>query len=186
MRTGGVEPPQPGAPRLHRGELAGAQRPHEGVAGRARTGAARITTSNAAATPRPPRTGTAGLEPAASRLTSERSARLSYAPDCAGGSRTRFLELMRLARSPFLHRARSGRQDSNLRCPASDAGGLPLPHGQRCFESGGWDSNPQASGSEPDRFAGFRHRPVRRGHVDRRTKRSGGGPCFPQPEAERC
>jgi hypothetical protein len=43
------------------------------VAGRDRTGAARITASSAAATPRPPRTGTAGIEPAASRLTSERS-----------------------------------------------------------------------------------------------------------------
>src|SRR5436190_17265086 len=32
-------------------------------------------------TPRPPRAGTTGLEPAASRLTSERSARLSYAPE---------------------------------------------------------------------------------------------------------
>jgi hypothetical protein len=50
-----------------------------GVAGRTRTGAAGITTPNArrytTAT-----TGTAGLEPAASRLTSERSGRLSYAP----------------------------------------------------------------------------------------------------------
>jgi hypothetical protein len=49
------------------------------VAGRIRTGAAGITTPNArrytTAT-----AGTAGLEPAASRLTSERSGRLSYAP----------------------------------------------------------------------------------------------------------
>jgi hypothetical protein len=49
------------------------------VAGRTRTGAAGITTPNArrytTAT-----AGTAGLEPAASRLTSERSGRLSYAP----------------------------------------------------------------------------------------------------------
>jgi hypothetical protein len=40
---------------------------------RIRTGTARITTSDAAVTPQPPRTGTAGLEPAALRLTSERS-----------------------------------------------------------------------------------------------------------------
>ena len=51
----------------------------KGVAGRTRTGAAGITTPNArrytTAT-----AGTAGLEPAASHLTSERSGRLSYAP----------------------------------------------------------------------------------------------------------
>ena len=51
----------------------------KGAAGRTRTGAAGITTPNArrytTAT-----AGTAGLEPAASRLTSERSGRLSYAP----------------------------------------------------------------------------------------------------------
>ena len=44
--------------------------------------------------------GTTGLEPAASRLTSECSARLSYAPESgAGGIRTHGLELMRLART---------------------------------------------------------------------------------------
>src|SRR6185437_7219693 len=37
----------------------------EGAADRVRTGTARITTSNAAVTPRPPRAGTTGLEPAA-------------------------------------------------------------------------------------------------------------------------
>ena len=79
MRTGGVEPPQREASALQAAELADAQRPREGVAGRIRTGAAGITTPNArrytTAT-----AGTAGLEPAASRLTSERSGRLSYAP----------------------------------------------------------------------------------------------------------
>ena len=70
------------------------------VAGRIRTGAAGITAPNACryttAT-----AGTAGLEPAASRLTSERSGRLSYAPiwSRAGGIRTHGLELMRLART---------------------------------------------------------------------------------------
>ena len=46
------------------------------------------------------RTGTTGLEPATSRLTSECSIRLSYAPSIshsAGGIRTHGLELMRLA-----------------------------------------------------------------------------------------
>jgi hypothetical protein len=51
----------------------------KGVAGRTRTGVAGITTRNVClyttAT-----AGTAGLEPATSRLTSERSGRLSYAP----------------------------------------------------------------------------------------------------------
>lgn len=99
MRTGGVEPPQREALALQAGELAGAQRPREGVAGRTRTGVAGITTRSicryTTAT-----AGTAGLEPAASRLTSERSGRLSYAPvSRAGGIRTHGLELMRLART---------------------------------------------------------------------------------------
>ena len=78
MRTGGVEPPRPEALALQAGELADAQRPRE-VAGRTRTGVAGITTrSNRLYTTAT--AGTAGLEPAASRLTSERSGRLSYAP----------------------------------------------------------------------------------------------------------
>ncbi len=81
IRTGGVEPPQPEALALQAGELADAQRPLEGVAGRTRTGVAGITTPNARRyTTATIFTGTAGLEPAASRLTSERSGRLSYAP----------------------------------------------------------------------------------------------------------
>jgi hypothetical protein len=55
----------------------------EGVADRIRTDAAGITTPGAAVTPQPPRTGTTGLEPATSRLTSECSAQLSYAPEVA-------------------------------------------------------------------------------------------------------
>ena len=80
MRTGGVEPPQPEASGLQPAELAGAQRPREGAADRIRTGTARFTTSDAAVTPQPPRTGTTGLEPAASRLTSERSAHAELRP----------------------------------------------------------------------------------------------------------
>ena len=44
------------------------------AAGRVRTGAAGFTTPGASATPRPPRTGTTGLEPAASGSTGQRSA----------------------------------------------------------------------------------------------------------------
>ena len=80
MRTGGVEPPQPGATGLQPAELTHAQRPQDiGATDRIRTGTARITTSDAAVTPQPPRTraqgatGTTGLEPAASRSTGERS-----------------------------------------------------------------------------------------------------------------
>ena len=72
--------------------------------------------------------GTTGLEPAASRLTSERSARLSYAPEgSAGGIRTHGLELMRLARTAAPLPRKSGRQESNLRPPAPEAGGVPSP-----------------------------------------------------------
>ena len=101
MRTGGVEPPQREAAALRADGLANAQHPRASqVAGRTRTGAAGITTPNArrytTAT-----AGTAGLEPTTSRLTSERSGPLSYAPieSRAGGIRTHGLELMRLART---------------------------------------------------------------------------------------
>ena len=72
MRTSGVEPPQQEAAALQAVELAGAQRPRARVAGRIRTGVAGITARSVrrytTAT-----AGTAGLEPAAYRLTSERS-----------------------------------------------------------------------------------------------------------------
>jgi hypothetical protein len=82
VRTDGVEPPQREAPRLQRGELTLAQRPHEtrwptgfepAPTGLTTPGASVYTTATTKA-------GTTGLEPAASRLTSECSARLSYAP----------------------------------------------------------------------------------------------------------
>ena len=93
------------------------------MADRTRTGTAGLTTPGAVRyTTATTKTGTTGLEPAASRLTSECSARLSYAPreglapataetfrrarasptpcqPCAGGIRTHGLELMRLART---------------------------------------------------------------------------------------
>ena len=75
--------------------------------------------------------GTTGLEPAASRLTSERSALLSYAPwilsSRAGGIRTHDLKLMRLARTATPLPRKSGRQESNLRSPAPEAGGVANP-----------------------------------------------------------
>ena len=129
MRTGGVEPPQPEALALQAGELADAQRPREGVAGRTRTGVAGITTRSirlyTTAT-----AGTAGLEPAASRLTSERSGRLSYAPNesRAGGIRTHGLELMRLARTtaPLPRSGLAGRSRTcDLRLPGPV--GWPAP-----------------------------------------------------------
>src|SRR5262245_27583938 len=86
MRTGGVEPPQREAAGLQPAELTGAQRPRgTRVTDRARTGAARLTTSNACRLHHGHHeTGTTGLEPAASRLTSERSPLLSYAPEERG------------------------------------------------------------------------------------------------------
>jgi hypothetical protein len=76
--------------------------------------------------------GTTGLEPAASRLTSERSAPLSYAPEqgvgtSAGGIRTHGLELMRLARTASpLPRSLAGRNRTcDLRRPKP--AGWPAP-----------------------------------------------------------
>jgi hypothetical protein len=131
MRTGGVEPPQHEATGLQPAELAGAQRPREGgwpagvepaPTGVTSPGASVYTTATMKGLPG--EAGTTGLEPAASRLTSERSTRLSYAPDSAGGIRTHGLELMRLARTASPLPRRSGRQESNLRSPAPEAGGV--------------------------------------------------------------
>jgi hypothetical protein len=68
--------------------------------------------------------GTTGLEPAASRLTSECSARLSYAPKVRGwdsNPRSRAHEAREDNRSST---AQSGWQESNLRSPAPEAGGV--------------------------------------------------------------
>ena len=80
MRTGGVEPPQPEAAGLQPVELSllsvrvtWGDRPDSN---RYRE----LHRLGCCVTPRSPCTGTTGLEPAASRLTNERSARLSYAP----------------------------------------------------------------------------------------------------------
>ena len=133
MRTGGVEPPQHEAAGLQPVELTAAQRPQErdclgGVTDRTRTGTARLTTSGARRLHHghhEHKAGTTGLEPAASRLTSERSAPLSYVPESrAGGIRTHDLELMRLARTAAPLPRKSGRQESNLRSPVSDTGGM--------------------------------------------------------------
>src|SRR5438552_6005585 len=105
------------------------------------------------------RAGTTGVEPAASRLTSERSARLSYAPDSAGGIRTHGLELMRLARTASPLPRKSGWQESNLRSPAPEAGGVAkLPHSQmndRSAPPAGLE--PAASGLRARRHRRFDH-----------------------------
>jgi hypothetical protein len=127
VRTDGVEPPQREAPRLQRGELTLAQRPPEGNEG-GRPGSNRRRRGSQ------PRVlplhhghheaGTTGLEPAASRLTSECSARLSYAPKVRGwdsNPRSRAHEAREDNRSST---AQSGWQESNLRSPAPEAGGV--------------------------------------------------------------
>ena len=152
MRTDGVEPPQREAPRLQRGELTLAQRPpnrKSKVADRVRTGADgahnpgcfRYTTATTKA-------GTTGLEPAASRLTSECSAHLSYAPEVRGwdsNPRSRAHEAREDSRSstaqvwpagvePAISGARSRRGDQ-------------LPHSQKTIvEHPRRDSNPQLPG----------------------------------------
>ena len=130
----------------------GAQRPREGVTGRARTGAAGITAPDAshyttvttcghfswrlcrlrAVTG----TGTTGLEPAASRLTSERSARpfMSYAPFRDVNGRSGSTASSSMSRPLRLDRRRdeSGWQESNLRSPAPEAGGVASSPTARC------------------------------------------------------
>ena len=153
MRTGGVEPPQREATGLRPAELAGARRPHDvRVAGRARTGACgahdpgcfrlhhghQETGTTYARDPVDLRRG-CGLcpRPLAHVLGSARSRHAPAKPertsrgDRAGGIRTHDLELMRLARTAAPLPRKSGRQDSNLRSPAPEAGGVAkLPHSQ--------------------------------------------------------
>ena len=90
---------------------------------------------------------------------------LSYAPRAsgAGGIRTHGLELMRLARTAAplprvaLSRTnRSGRQESNLRSPAPEAGGVALlPHSQMKAPPAGLE--PAASGLRARRHHRFDH-----------------------------
>jgi hypothetical protein len=84
-------------------------------------------------TPRPPRSGddrtrTGGLSPDKRALcSSELRPRSS-----AGGIRTHGLELMRLARTAAPLPRKSGWQESNLRSPAPEAGGVAsLPYSQK-------------------------------------------------------
>ena len=115
------------------------------------------------ATPRPPRARTTGLEPVASRLTSERSARLSYVRvrDCAGGIRPHDLELMRLARTALLYRA----SFSSIQVwpagvepaisGAQNRRGDQLPHDQTTAPPAGFE--PAASGLRARRHRRFDH-----------------------------
>ena len=114
VRTDGVEPPQREAPRLQRGELTLAQRPLE-LGGRPGSNRRRRGSQ--------PRvlplhhghheTGTTGFEPAASRLTSECSARLSYVPQVRGwdsNPRSRAHEAREDSRSSTARRALCARR----------------------------------------------------------------------------
>ena len=163
VRTDGLEPPQREAPRLQRGELTLAQRPLERnpkVADRVRTGA------DGAHNPGCFRlhhghheTGTTGFEPAPSRLTSECSARLSYAPKCAGGIRTHGLELMRLARTTApLPRSLAGRSRTcGLRRPKPAGWPLsPTARSEQRAPPAGFE--PAASGLRARRHRRFDHR----------------------------
>ena len=88
------------------------------------------------------KTGTTGLEPAASRWTAERSLPLSYVPSSAGGIRTRDLELMRLARTatPLPRNLPGWSRTSGLR--------FPKPAGWPCSPTGRCRAVPPA-GVEP-------------------------------------
>ena len=102
--------------------------------------------------------GATGLEPATSRLTSERSARLSYAPErgSAGGIRTHDLELMRLARTAApLPRSLAGRSRTcDLRRPKPVGWPAPLQPEDKPVPPAGFE--PAASG-----LRARRHHPLR-------------------------
>jgi hypothetical protein len=154
VRTGGVEPPQPEAAGLQPVELTGAQRPRARAADRIRAGTARITTSNAAVTPQPPRAGTTGLEPAAYRLTSEcspselrpqRVARVGFEPtsraheareDSRSSTALRVVQVWPAGVEPAVSGSRSRR-------------GGRLPYGQTMKRNPRRDSNPRFRAENP-------------------------------------
>ena len=72
MRTGGVEPPQPGATRLQRGELSRAQRPQVSSAGGIRTHGLELMRLARTAPPLPREVWLAGVEPAISGAQNRR------------------------------------------------------------------------------------------------------------------
>ena len=142
------------------------------VAGRVRTDAARLTTSNAAATPRPPcGAGTTGFEPAAFRLTSGcSSAELRPLGTRARGQESNLLSRAHEAREiPFLHRApnliwpagfepassgsrgRRGSHSTTARQTAPAAGVKPASRGQqpRVISLDHTGSSTEAAGIEP-------------------------------------
>ena len=128
-----------------------ADRVRTGTDGAHNPGCFRYTTATTKA-------GTTGLEPAASRLTSECSARLSYAPEeCAGGIRTHGLELMRLARTTApLPRSLAGRSRTcGLRRPKPAGWPSPLqPEANRTPPAG---LEPAASELRARRHRRFDH-----------------------------
>ncbi len=125
VRTGGVEPPQREAAGLQPVELADAQRPRAGWGGRPDSNRY-LEAHNLGCWPLHHghhEAGTTGLEPAASRLTSECSALLSYAPSTASED-SRFPDVS--AAEPGLAGAAAG-QGSEKR---------------------GWDSTPRSRAHE--------------------------------------
>jgi hypothetical protein len=166
METAGVEPAPPRCKRgalpqeLHpqgangwsrtitaRGNAFTARRAHQcsafarqRVTDRIRTGATRFTTSGACryttvTTNGDDRTRTGGLSPDKRALC---SSELRPLTGSAGGIRTHGLELMRLAGTASPLPRRSGRQESNLRSPVPETGGVArLPYSQMKSTPGG-------------------------------------------------
>jgi hypothetical protein len=108
-----------------------AQRPHElRVAGRARTGASGdhnpgcFRLHHGHHESGDDRTRTGGLSPDKRVLCTSELRPHRREGDSAGGIRTHGLELMRLARTASPLPRKSGWQESNLRSPAPEAGGV--------------------------------------------------------------
>ena len=160
MRTGGVEPPQREATGLQPAELAACSASayagwpaglEPAPTGLTTPGASVYTT---ATTSGDDRTRTGGLSPDKRALcSSELRPRNS-----AGGIRTHGLELMRLARTASPLPRRSGWQESNLRSPAPEAGGVAnSPTARRSCEAPPAGLEPAASGLRARRHRRFDH-----------------------------
>jgi hypothetical protein len=119
---------------------------------RIRTGTARITTSDAAVTPRPPRVSQRG-RPDSNRRGLARQASalpLSYAPEWRGwdsNPRSRAHEAREDSlSSTALRWCRSGRQESNLRSPAPETGGVATLRHDQPISPVGVETGTESSG----------------------------------------
>jgi hypothetical protein len=203
MRTGGVEPPQPEATRLQRGELSRAQRPLVSGAGGIRTHGLELMRLARTAPPLPREVWQAGVEPAISGSRNRRGGQLphSQATFCAtiplartrGARRSLKASASRLAMravpsptEPGAALAAPGRSttvESNHAPPPYQSGACPAgPSSKVHYVSRSIRSSVVAIAREADAFAISRDRGAATSgsrSADNVGRRQGIAPCLP-------